>query len=94
MSGPATATAATAFAAIDGPLDDAVLATSSGVLNAVDQKVLADVLGAGAQEPLRSDCDEQLLISVPFKSLVKLHTLVIASPNECSPCCGTQPRVP
>ena len=37
---------------------------------------------------LESDTDEQLLISIPFNQIVKLHSVQIQGPND-----GTAPRV-
>ena len=59
------------------------------VLNADNPTQLAGVLGGTAVEPLRSDTDEQLLISLPFSSAVKLHSLSLkggaAAPVGSSP---------
>lgn len=49
----------------------------ASVLNADNPEALAGVLGGGGGEALRSDCDEQLLISMPFPSAIKLHSLNI-----------------
>ena len=49
----------------------------ASVLNADNPEALAGVLGGGGGEALRSDCDEQLLISMPFPCAIKLHSLNI-----------------
>ena len=37
---------------------------------------------------LESDCDEQLLLTIPFNSNVKIHSLRIKCPTD-----GTAPKV-
>ena len=49
----------------------------ASVLNADNPEALVGLLGGGGGEALRSDCDEQLLISLPFPSAIKLHSLNI-----------------
>mgnify|MGYP002818356053 FL=1 len=58
-------------------VEELEVGAGSSVLNAGNPEILASVLAGGAAEPLRSDCDEQLLISLPFASGVKLHSLNI-----------------
>ena len=58
-------------------VEELAVGVGSSVLNAGNPETLASVLAGGAAEPLRSDCDEQLLISLPFASGVKLHSLNI-----------------
>ena len=50
------------------------------VLNASNPAALAAVLGGGGE--LRSDCDEQLLITIAFPSAVKLHSIVLEGPGS------------
>jgi hypothetical protein len=57
----------------------------ASVLNAGNPEVLATVLSGDGAGPLRSDCDEQLLISLPFTSAVKLHSLSILGGGESAP---------
>ena len=57
----------------------------ASVLNAGNPEVLATVLSGDGAGPLRSDCDEQLLISLPFTSAVKLHSLSILGGGETAP---------
>ena len=45
---------------------------NASVLNADNPGALVSVLGSGSSaEPLKTDCDEQLLISMPFPSAVR-----------------------
>jgi hypothetical protein len=50
-----------------------------GVLNAANPEALSAVLTGGGETAMRSDCDEQLLIHLPFMGAVKLHSLQIQS---------------
>ena len=58
-------------------VEELAVGAGASVLNAANPEILSSVLGGGGAEPLRSDCDEQLLISLPFASGVKLHSLHI-----------------
>eukprot|EP00964_Phaeocystis_antarctica_P097249 scaffold63412_cov66-Phaeocystis_antarctica.AAC.2 len=58
-------------------VEELEVGAGASVLNAGNPEILASVLAGGGAEPLRSDCDEQLLISLPFASGVKLHSLNI-----------------
>jgi hypothetical protein len=66
-------------------VEELAVGVGSSVLNAGNPETLASVLAGGAAEPLRSDCDEQLLISLPFASGVKLHSLNILGGGETAP---------
>ena len=61
------------------------MGAGASVLNAGNPEALAQVMSGGATDPLRSDCDEQLLISLPFVSAVKLHSLSILGGGETAP---------
>lgn len=62
------------------PLATSVLTSNCEVLNAANPEAFSHVLAAGgADDALRSDCDEQLLLTVPFMTPVKLHTLQFAA---------------
>lgn len=53
------------------------------VLNAANPEALSSVLvPTDGSVELRSDCDEQLLVTVPFKQLVKLHSLIVKGGSE------------
>ena len=58
-------------------VEELAVGPGASVLNAANPEILESVLGGGGAGPLRSDCDEQLLISLPFASGVKLHSLNI-----------------
>ena len=58
-------------------MEELAVGPGASVLNAANPEILASVLDGGGAGPLRSDCDEQLLISLPFASGVKLHSLNI-----------------
>ena len=58
-------------------VEELAVGPGASVLNAANPEILESVLGGGGGGPLRSDCDEQLLISLPFASGVKLHSLNI-----------------
>ena len=66
------------------PLSASILTTNCEVLNAANPEVLSLVLSTGAEAALRSDCDEQLLLTVPFATPVKLHTLQFAAQEGAS----------
>ena len=83
------------------PLVASVLSRNSEVLNAANPEVLSLVLAGGADAALRSDCDEQFLLFVPFATPVKLHTLQFTAQEGASPCAArahsdgaTHPRAP
>mmetsp|Transcript_37141 Transcript_37141/g.61511 ORF Transcript_37141/g.61511 Transcript_37141/m.61511 type:complete len:186 (-) Transcript_37141:412-969(-) len=59
--------------------------SKSMVLNANNADALKSVLGSGTGEALKSDADEQLLISVVFTQPVKLQSIGIAAPVEHAP---------
>lgn len=81
-------------------VEELAVGVGSSVLNAGNPETLASVLAGGAAEPLRSDCDEQLLISLPFASGVKLHSLNILGGGiqPCRKChgllCGFRQPIP
>lgn len=59
---------------------------SGSVLNAANPDFLDAVLkGGDAPGALKSDCDEQLLFSLEFPALVKLHSIRIEGPDDTSP---------
>ena len=58
-------------------VEELAVGPGASVLNAANPEILESVLGGGGAGALRSDCDEQLLISLPFASGVKLHSLNI-----------------
>jgi len=65
------------------PLSGLVAMTGTEVLNAANPQALGAVLTTGSVDaPMRSDCDEQLLIAVPFNQPVKLHSLLIQAAEE------------
>lgn len=66
-------------------VEELAVGAGASVLNAANPEILSSVLGGGGAEPLRSDCDEQLLISLPFASGVKLHSLHILGGGETAP---------
>jgi len=66
-------------------VEELAVGAGASVLNAGNPEILASVLAGGGAEPLRSDCDEQLLISLPFASGVKLHSLNIWGGGETAP---------
>lgn len=66
-------------------VEELEVGAGASVLNAGNPEILASVLAGGGAEPLRSDCDEQLLISLPFASGVKLHSLNIWGGGETAP---------
>ena len=49
----------------------------SGVLNAANPALLTSVLEGKGGEPLQSDADEQLLLSVALPAPVKLHSIAL-----------------
>ncbi|KAG8466675.1 hypothetical protein KFE25_008054 [Diacronema lutheri] len=68
------------------PLSGLVAMTGTEVLNAANPQALGAVLTTGSVDaPMRSDCDEQLLIAVPFNQPVKLHSLLIQAAEEGAP---------
>jgi len=66
-------------------VEELAVGPGASVLNAANPEILASVLDGGGAGPLRSDCDEQLLISLPFASGVKLHSLNILGGGETAP---------
>jgi len=66
-------------------VEELTVGAGASVLNAGNPEALAQVMSGGATDPLRSDCDEQLLISLPFVSAVKLHSLSILGGGETAP---------
>jgi len=53
-------------------------------LNEADDAPLKRLL-EGQGKALESDCDEQLIISIPFNQPIKLHSLVIQGPADSAP---------
>jgi hypothetical protein len=47
-----------------------------------DQGNLVEVIQGKSKKPLESDCDEQLLLIVPFNQQVRLHSLKIQAPDD------------
>lgn len=69
-------------------LAECIDSTGLEVLNASNPELLPKVLNGGTEQPLKSDCDEQLLVRIPFTQPVKLHSLVItggAGPSRAAP---------
>jgi len=54
------------------------------VLNAANQEAITSVLGAGDGAPLKSDADEQLIISLALPSISKLTAIKLAGPGDGS----------
>lgn len=72
------------YQATPAPLKDCDL--NASVLNAENADALKSVLALPAIDapPVKSDSDEQLLLSVSFPALVKLHAIKIAGPADGS----------
>jgi hypothetical protein len=67
-------------------LADHIEWSSSEVLNAAGSSSLQNVLKQGTREQkemlLESDADEQLLLKIAFKSLVKIESLLVDAPED------------
>jgi thioredoxin len=70
---------------VKGHMDLASFINKSGCecLNEADDHVLEDALTK--QGYLESDCDEQLIISIAFNQVVKVHSLRIHGPEDIGP---------
>ncbi|XP_014245874.1 thioredoxin-like protein 1 isoform X4 [Cimex lectularius] len=53
-------------------------------LNESDEHPLANCLNSGP-EYLESDCDEQLILSLPFNQAVKIHSIKFKAPSDRGP---------
>lgn len=57
-----------------------------GVLNAANSDVLKSVLhGGDGDAVMKSDCDEQLLLTVSFPGPVKIHSVVVEGGDAAGP---------
>jgi len=67
-----------------GPIED--LERTTSVLNATNVSAIATVMGAPVEgaEPLRSDADEQLLLTIQLRQCYKLHSIKLAAPSDGS----------
>lgn len=61
--------------------------TGSTVLNASHPEVLKAILGdgGGGQIEMHSECDEQLLFNITFKTMVNLSSISITAPPGAAP---------
>lgn len=76
---------AAAAGAIAKPETLADINGNASVLNAANASVLKAVLGAGSFEaPLKSDADEQLIVSFTLPQIAKLSAITIAGPDDGS----------
>ena len=77
-----------AAGALHAPAPLTELSTNASALNASNPEALGAVLGGegGAAVALRSDADEQLLLSIDLPQTYKLHSLSLAGPAD-----GTAP---
>jgi len=72
-------------AGLNSPLNSVVDVGKAGVLNAANPDALSAVLEGKSEPPLQSDCDEQLLLSLPLKAPVKLHSIAIEGDSDAAP---------
>lgn len=65
-------------------LNSFIARSESECLNEDDEFPLSNCLSASAGY-LRSDCDEQLIISISFNQAVKIHSLKVKAPTDNGP---------
>jgi len=70
-------------------LVDAISWSSCEALNITKKDALGNALKQGLRDQeamvMESDADEQLLMTIAFKTKVKLHSICVAGPGGCAP---------
>lgn len=54
-------------------------------LNEADDHPMENCLTAAADKSLQSDCDEQLILSITFNQVVKIHSIRFKGPEKTGP---------
>lgn len=59
--------------------------TECECLNEADDHPMENCLTAAANKSLQSDCDEQLILSITFNQVVKIHSIRFKGPEQNGP---------
>lgn len=59
--------------------------TECECLNEADDHPMENCLTATANKSLQSDCDEQLILSITFNQVVKIHSIKFKGPEQTGP---------
>lgn len=54
-------------------------------LNEADDHPMENCLSSAANKSLQSDCDEQLILSITFNQVVKIHSIKFKGPEKTGP---------